>query len=111
MLKLEELTWPELEALDRAHTVIFVSISPIEEHGPHLPLGTDLYTCQALTEATAAQVEAQCPGFTAVLAPLLPIGSGTVPYLALSARRPGWCGMCCCGWGGHLQGMAFVGWW
>ncbi len=111
MLKLAELTWPQLEALDRARTVIFVSISPIEEHGPHLPLGTDLYTCQALTEALAAQVEAQCPGVTAVLAPLLPIGSGTVPYLGTIGSPPRLVRDVLLRGGGHLPGMAFAGWW
>lgn len=81
MLKLEELSWPQLERLDRARTVIFVPVSPIEEHGPHLPLGTDLYTCCALAEAIAAQLEARHADVTTVLVPPVPLGSGTVPYL------------------------------
>ncbi len=88
MLKLDELSWPQLEALDRARTVIFVPVSPIEEHGPHLPLGTDMYTCQALMEALAAQLEARCPGVRAVLVPMTPLGSGTVPYLGSIGSPP-----------------------
>ncbi len=88
MLKLEELSWPQLEALDRARTVIFVPVSPIEEHGPHLPLGTDMYTCLALASALAEQLEARCAGVTAVLAPLTPLGSGTVPYLGSIGSPP-----------------------
>jgi creatinine amidohydrolase len=88
VLKLEELSWPQLEALDRAHTVIFVPVSPLEEHGPHLPLGTDMYTCCALAEALAAQVEARCPDVTAVLLPITPLGSGTVPYLGTIGSPP-----------------------
>jgi creatinine amidohydrolase len=88
VLKLEELTWPEVEALDRARTVIFVPISPIEEHGPHLPLGTDIYTCRALVEALAKQLETRCPGVTSVLAPVMPLGSGTVPYLGSIGAPP-----------------------
>ena len=88
MLKLEELSWPELEALDRTRTVIFVSVSPIEEHGPHLPLGTDLYTCRAFTEAIATQLETRCPDVIAVLAPVTPVGSGTVPYLGSIGSPP-----------------------
>lgn len=81
MFKLEELSWPQLEALDRAHTVIFIPISPVEEHGPHLPLGTDMYTCLGFTEAIAARLEQQHPELTAVLVPITPLGSGTAPYL------------------------------
>lgn len=88
MLKLEELSWPQLAALDRARTVIFVSVSPIEEHGPHLPLGTDMYTCRAITEALAAQLEERHPDLTAVLAPVVPLGSATVPYLGSIGSPP-----------------------
>ena len=88
VLHLEELTWPQLEALDRARTVFFIPISPIEEHGPHLPLGTDMYTCRALTTALALQLEERCPDVTAVLAPLTPIGSSTVPYLGSIGSPP-----------------------
>ncbi len=88
MFKLEELSWPQLAALDRAHTVVFVPVSPIEEHGPHLPLGTDIYTCRALTEALATQLEARYPEMTAVLLPVTPLGSATVPYLGSIGSPP-----------------------
>lgn len=88
MLKLEELSWPQLAALDRARTVIFVPVSPIEEHGPHLPLGTDMYTSRALAEALAAQLEERHPDLTAVLAPVVPLGSGTVPYFGTIGSPP-----------------------
>ena len=81
MFRLEELSWPQLDALDRSHTVIFIPISPVEEHGPHLPLGTDMYTCLGFTEAIAARLEQQHPELTAVLVPITPLGSGTAPYL------------------------------
>ena len=81
MFKLEELSWPQLEALDRSHTVIFIPISPVEEHGPHLPLGTDMYTCLGFIEAIAARLEQQHPELTTVLVPITPLGSGTAPYL------------------------------
>ncbi len=80
MLKFQELTWPELEALDRSHTVVFVALSPLEEHGPHLPLGTDLYTGSAIAEAIARRLEQQHPQLTAVLLPAIPLGSGAIPY-------------------------------
>ena len=41
VLRLEEMTMPELDALDRERTLIAIPISPLEAHGPHLPLGTD----------------------------------------------------------------------
>jgi creatinine amidohydrolase len=40
---LADLTYPEVEALARDGAVILWGLGVIEEHGPHLPLGTDVY--------------------------------------------------------------------
>lgn len=79
MLHLEELTWPELDALDRAKTVVFIPVSPMEEHGPHLPIGTDLLTAQHFTDMLARTVEDDRPGMVALLMPPVPLGAGTMP--------------------------------
>ena len=44
VIKLEELNWKQVDELDRDKTIIFLPISPLEEHGPHLPVGTDFLT-------------------------------------------------------------------
>ena len=41
LLKLNALPWPEVDALDRAKAVYLLPISATEQHGLHLPLGTD----------------------------------------------------------------------
>ena len=52
IIKFEELTWKHIERLDRNKTIFFLPISPMEEHGPHLPIGTDyLIIKDAATEA------------------------------------------------------------
>ncbi len=79
MLQYEALTWPQLDALDRAKTVVFIAFSPLEEHGPHLPIGTDLYVARYFAETIAARMEAQRPDLTALLLPPVPLGAGTVP--------------------------------
>jgi creatinine amidohydrolase len=79
-IKLETLTWTELVALDRDRTVIIFPVSPLEEHGPHLPIGTDMYTAMAGAEGAAAVLERRRPDITVLIAPVLPIGSNTVPY-------------------------------
>jgi creatinine amidohydrolase len=38
-----ELTWNELEARARSGAIALWAIGAIEEHGPHLPLATDIY--------------------------------------------------------------------
>jgi creatinine amidohydrolase len=39
----EELTMPGLEALGRQTRTVIIPIGSLEEHGPHLPLGTDTF--------------------------------------------------------------------
>ena len=38
--RLEEMSSPALDALDRERTVALLTVSPLEEHGPHLPVGS-----------------------------------------------------------------------
>ena len=35
------MSTPALDALDRARTVVVLTVSPLEEHGPHLPVVVD----------------------------------------------------------------------
>jgi creatinine amidohydrolase len=83
--RLEELSTPGLDALDRDRTVVILSVSPLETHGPHLPLGVDAFTARYFAEAIAERVAASRPGWAVVLAPTLHLGSftfdtvGTVP--------------------------------
>jgi creatinine amidohydrolase len=83
--RLEELSTPQLDRLDRARTVVLLTVSPLETHGPHLPLGVDAFTARHFAEAIAGRLVASRPGWSAVLAPTLHLGSftfesvGTVP--------------------------------
>jgi creatinine amidohydrolase len=54
--RLEELSTPQLDALDRARTVVILTVSPLETHGPHLPLGVDAFTARHFAEAIAGRV-------------------------------------------------------
>jgi creatinine amidohydrolase len=75
--RLEELSTPALDALDRERTVVILSVSPLETHGPHLPLGVDAFTARYFSEAIATRIVASRPGWAAVLAPTLHVGSFT----------------------------------
>jgi len=66
-----------LDALDRARTVVVLTVSPLEEHGPHLPVGVDAIAARHFAEALAERLTAARPGWTALLAPTLPLGSFT----------------------------------
>jgi creatinine amidohydrolase len=85
VLRLEELTAPALDALDRSRTLAIVAVSPLEQHGPHLPVGVDYLAARHFAEAIAERIVTRRPGWTVVLTPTLPLGSftfqavGTIP--------------------------------
>jgi len=74
---LEELSTSALDALDRTRTAIILTVSPLEQHGPHLPLGVDAFAARYFAEAVAERLVQARPGWTVVLAPTLHIGSFT----------------------------------
>lgn len=75
--RLEEMSTVALDALDRARTLVVLTVSPLEEHGPHLPLGVDAFTARHFAELIGHRVVAERPGWHAVLAPTLHLGSFT----------------------------------
>ena len=43
-IHIEEMSWMEVkEALEQGFQTVIVPVASIEQHGPHLPLGTDSY--------------------------------------------------------------------
>ncbi|HWE65638.1 MAG TPA: creatininase family protein [Acidimicrobiales bacterium] len=56
----EDLTWPELEELVRArpHEVALLPVGATEQHGPHLPTGTDTVIATGLCRAVSARTGA-----------------------------------------------------
>jgi len=75
--RLEELSTAQLERLDRSKSVVVLAVSPLEEHGPHLPLGVDGFTAQHFAQALALRITRERPGWQVVLAPPLFLGSFT----------------------------------
>ncbi len=74
IIKMEELSWKQIDNLDRDKTIFFLPISPLEEHGPHLPVGTDLLTIRdAITEAVKF-LNKKKPELTYVILPTIPVG-------------------------------------
>lgn len=65
---LASLTWPQVASTAR-QLVLVVPVGSIEQHGLHLPLGTDTTIASALTDALAARRP------EVVVAPALPFGS------------------------------------
>jgi creatinine amidohydrolase len=49
-MKFYELTAPVLREVDRDQTLAVIPIAAVEQHGPHMPTGTDAILCTAVAE-------------------------------------------------------------
>ncbi|MGQ3675485.1 creatininase family protein [Xanthobacter sp. TB0139] len=59
-----DLSSPALAALDKEKLVAVLPVAAVEQHGPHLPLGTDLY----IAEGYLARIRPRVPDMLDVLA-------------------------------------------
>jgi creatinine amidohydrolase len=73
-VELARLTSAQLLALPPGKTVFFFPVGPIEDHGPHLPLGLDIDESLELCRRAGQRLEREMPGWTAVLMPAAPLG-------------------------------------
>lgn len=64
---LERMTWSEAREHMRATEVALIPVGSTEQHGPHLPLGTDFIAANALAERVAQETGV-------VSTPVIPIG-------------------------------------
>ena len=72
--RFEELNWMEIDSLDRDKTIFFQPISPMEEHGPHLPVGTDFMICRDATIEAMRILKKKKKNLNYILLPTIPVG-------------------------------------
>ncbi|PZR55322.1 creatininase family protein [Xylanimonas oleitrophica] len=53
MTRWNELTWPQVREAVERQPVAILALGAVEEHGPHLPLGTDVYAAEAFSARIA----------------------------------------------------------
>lgn len=82
--QLEELNWKQIEGLNKEKTMFFIPISPLEEHGPHLPVGTDFLTAKDTAREAIKKLTIKKTEFTFVLFPAIPLG-----YTKMASCFPG----------------------
>ncbi len=69
-----EIHWPDIAGADTARWIAVLPLAATEQHGPHLPLGTDVMIAQAYLQQVHAMLPADCP---ATFLPLQPVGLST----------------------------------
>jgi creatinine amidohydrolase len=77
MIRLADLTWPEVARLARdRRSVVLLPLGAVEQHGPHLPLSVDWLGAEELARRVAPHLRRG--GWRPVLAPSLPYGASTL---------------------------------
>ena len=80
--RLEQLTYPEVDAIDRERSVFFLTFGNLEEHGPHLPIGSDYYQAVGVRDRLIERLQTAHPDYEMVVVPVLPFGEGGANDLA-----------------------------
>jgi creatinine amidohydrolase len=70
-----DMSWPQIDALDRERTVLLLPTGAIEQHGRHLPVDTDIHDSLELSIRAAAATASTIP---AVVLP--PVWWGMSPH-------------------------------
>jgi creatinine amidohydrolase len=83
----DELSYADLERLDRDRTVCFCAVSALEVHGPHLPIGADLHQACWMADETGRRFAERHPDWTVLRYPPLALGTDELP-LAGSINTP-----------------------
>jgi creatinine amidohydrolase len=67
-----------LRALADAGALVVVPLGSTEQHGPHLPVGTDAWHASLVARRAAALVAARAPALRLLVAPTMPFGSAAM---------------------------------
>ena len=87
--KLEELTWPQIDALDRQRTLFILPVGMIEQHGPHLPVGADTLGVMYEANGASRRVSRALPDWNVVMMPAINYGQGGANQLGDMPVHPG----------------------
>jgi creatinine amidohydrolase len=84
----ETLTKKQFDAIDRERAVVFVTCSPMEVHGPHLPIGADCLEGEGLAERTLRFLPERHHSRTFLKLPFVWAACDGVPQPGTVAFRP-----------------------
>ena len=74
VFRLEELTFTDVDALSRDRTIFFLTFGNLEEHGPHLPVGSDYFQAVGVRDGLIDRLGDSHPDLNFVLMPVVPLG-------------------------------------
>ncbi len=86
--KWETLTKRQFDCIDRSRAVVLVTCSPLEVHGPHLPLGADALEGEGLSERALRFLPQRHQDRDFLKLPFIYVASDPVPQPGSIAFRP-----------------------
>lgn len=89
IFKLEELAWPQIDALDRQRTLFILPVGMIEQHGPHLPAGADTIGVTYEANEAAKRVSRALPDWNVVMMPAINYGHAGANLIGNMPIHPG----------------------
>ncbi len=81
ILEWKHLTGRAIDALPRDRTIVYVSSSPLEVHGPHLPTLTDICEAEGLTQATFHKLMDRHPDLIFLGLPPIYVAADVLPHV------------------------------
>jgi len=79
LLEYKKMTYEEINNLNRDRTIFLMALSPLETHGPHLPVGTDLIVAEELLKKYDQELSQKYPNFEIIKMPSLAFGGSLLP--------------------------------
>jgi creatinine amidohydrolase len=83
------LTWADIDALNREKTLFLLAVGMLEEHGPHLPIAADTIGVEYEAERVADRLSRTLPDWNIVLMPAVNYGSSGANQIGNVAIHPG----------------------
>ena len=77
MRDLSMLTWSEVRDTDKTNSIVFIVLAPVEEHGKHLPLATDIIEGEYWSRGAMRKLEQEL-GTECFYLPSFPVASASV---------------------------------
>lgn len=89
LYQVADLTGPELASLPRERTLFLLPVGMMEEHGPHLPAGSDNFSLASEVSLVQAGLKARLPDWYLMTLPTVPYGADGANGLSGDPVHPG----------------------
>ena len=89
VLAIADLTWQDIDALNRDRTLFLLPVGMLEEHGPHLPIAADTIGVEYEAGKVAERLTQSLPDWNVVMMPVVNYGSSGVNQVGNVAVHPG----------------------